>query len=52
MRHNKFLDNICLWLVFIFLFLPIVVLIVFSFNTSSLNIMFEGLKMYMNEVYA
>ena len=42
MRHNKFLDNICLWLVFIFLFLPIIVLIVFSFNTSSLNIMFEG----------
>ena len=42
MRHNKFLDNICLWLVFIFLFLPIIVLIVFSFNTSSLNIVFEG----------
>lgn len=42
MRHNKFLDNICLWLVFIFLFLPIFVLIVFSFNTSSLNIVFEG----------
>ena len=42
MRHNKFLDNICLWLVFIFLFLPIIVLIVFSFNTSSLNIIFEG----------
>ena len=42
MRHNKFFDNICLWLVFIFLFLPIIVLIVFSFNTSSLNIVFEG----------
>ena len=48
MRHNKFLDNICLWLVFIFLFLPIIVLIVFSFNTSKLNIVFEGftLKWY------
>lgn len=42
MRHNKLLDNICLWLIFIFLFLPIFVLIVFSFNTSSLNIVFEG----------
>lgn len=42
MRHNKFLDNICLWMVFIFLFLPIFVLIVFSFNTSRLNIVFEG----------
>lgn len=42
MRHNKILDNICLFLVFIFLFLPIFVLVVFSFNTSRLNIMFEG----------
>lgn len=42
MRHNKLLDNICLWIVFIFLFLPICVLIVFSFNTSRLNIIFEG----------
>lgn len=42
MRHNKFLDNICLCMVFIFLFLPIFVLIVFSFNTSRLNIVFEG----------
>ena len=42
MKHNKFLDNICLFIVFMFLFLPIVVLIVFSFNTSRLNIMFEG----------
>ena len=42
MRHNKFLDNLCLVIVFIFLFLPISVLIIFSFNTSRLNIMFEG----------
>jgi len=48
MRHNKFLDNICLLIVFMFLFLPIGVLIVFSFNTSRLNIVFEGftLKWY------
>ena len=42
MRHNKFLDNICLWIIFMFLFLPILVLVVFSFNTSRLNIVFEG----------
>lgn len=42
MRHNKILDNICLWIVFSFLFLPILVLVVFSFNTSRLNIVFEG----------
>lgn len=48
MKHNKFLDNLCLILVFTFLFLPIFVLIVFSFNTSKLNIVFEGftLKWY------
>lgn len=42
MKHNKFLDNICLFLVFTFLFLPILVIILFSFNTSRLNIVFEG----------
>ena len=54
MRHNKILDNICLWIVFSFLFLPILVLVVFSFNTSRLNIVFEGftfewyLKLFKN----
>lgn len=42
MKHNKFLDNLCIFSVFGFLFLPIVVLVLFSFNTSELNIMFEG----------
>jgi len=42
MKHNKKLDNFCLILVMIFLFLPIFVLILFSFNTSRLNIVFEG----------
>lgn len=46
MRHNKFLDNVCLVLVFVFLFLPIFVLVVFSFNTSRLNIVFEGFTLY------
>ena len=42
MKHNKYLDNTILGLVFTFLFLPIVILVVFSFNTSQLNIVFEG----------
>ena len=46
MRHNKFLDNLCLILVYTFLFLPIIVLIIFSFNTSKLNIVFEGFTLY------
>ena len=46
MKHNKFLDNICLILVFSFLFLPIFVLILFSFNTSEMNIVFEGFTLH------
>lgn len=46
MKHNRLIDNICLLLVFIFLFLPIFVLIVFSFNTSKLNIIFEGFTFF------
>ena len=42
MKNNKIIDNLCIFLVFSFLFLPIVVIILFSFNTSSLNIVFEG----------
>ena len=41
MRDRKLLDNIYLILIFIFLFSPIFVLIVFSFNSSRLNIVFE-----------
>ena len=46
MRHNKLVDNMCLFFVFMFLFLPIFVLVVFSFNTSRLNIVFEGFTLY------
>lgn len=42
MKNNKFLDNFIIVLVFIFLFAPICVLILFSFNTSRMNITFEG----------
>lgn len=48
MRNNKILDNIIIGIVLVFLFLPIFVLILFSFNISQLNITFEGftLKWY------
>ena len=48
MRNNKILDNIIIGIVLVFLFLPIFVLILFSFNTSQLNITLEGftLKWY------
>ena len=39
---NNFLKNLFVILVYIFLFLPIVVLVVFSFNSSQMNIMFES----------
>ena len=38
----KKLKNLFVILVFAFLFLPIIVLVVYSFNTSSMNIIFEG----------
>ena len=41
MRKNIF-KNIFLYLVFAFLFLPIIVLIIYSFNSSSMNIVFEN----------
>lgn len=40
--RNKFLKNLFVSLVFLFLYLPIIILIVFSFNTSKMNIIFEG----------
>ena len=46
MKSNKLVDNIYLSIVFLFLFLPIFVLILFSFNTSRLNIVFEGFTFY------
>ena len=38
----KILKNLFIFLVFFFLYLPILVLVVFSFNTSRMNIVFEG----------
>lgn len=39
---KKLFPKIILGLVFLFLYLPIIVLIVFSFNNAKLNIIFEG----------
>ena len=39
---KKLFPKIVLGLVFLFLYLPIIVLIVFSFNNTKLNIVFEG----------
>lgn len=50
MKHNKFLDNLYIFLVFSFLFIPILVLVVFSFNTSKLNIIFEGFTLHWYKV--
>ena len=41
MKH-KFLKNLFIGLVFAFLYLPIIILVVFSFNTSRMNIIFTG----------
>ena len=45
---NKYLKNIFVGLVFFFLYLPIIILVILSFNTSKMNIIFEGftLKWY------
>ena len=47
-KTTNVLRNIYIGLIFAFLFLPIIMVIVFSFNTSEINIVFEGftLKWY------
>ena len=39
---NKILKNLFVGLVFIFLYLPIIILVVYSFNSSEMNIVFEN----------
>ena len=41
MKHKK-LKNFYIGLVFLFLYLPIIILVIYSFNTSKMNIIFEG----------
>jgi len=38
---NKIFKNLFIGLVFIFLYLPIIILVVYSFNSSKMNILFE-----------
>ena len=40
MKHKK-LKNLFIGLVFFFLYLPIIILVIYSFNTSKMNIIFE-----------
>lgn len=42
MKRYPKLENLYIALVFLLLFLPIIVLVIYSFNTSKLNIIFEG----------
>jgi len=42
MKEKKFLSNLWITLVIVFLFLPIFVLVLFSFNASAQNIIFTG----------
>ena len=41
MKH-KFLKDLFIGLVFFFLYLPIIILVIFSFNSSKMNIIFES----------
>lgn len=41
MKH-RFLKNLFIFLVFFFLYLPILILIIYSFNSSKMNILFES----------
>ena len=42
MKRKKFFENLLIFLVLSFLFLPIIVLVMYSFNESSTNIVFKG----------
>jgi spermidine/putrescine transport system permease protein len=46
MRFQKSLSRFFCTLIFIFLYLPIAVVILFSFNTSRRNILFEGFTLH------
>ncbi|MCH4169023.1 MAG: ABC transporter permease subunit [Streptococcaceae bacterium] len=41
-QKGKLFKNIFIGLVCLFLYLPIVIVVIFSFNTSKMNILFEG----------
>ena len=39
---KKYLKNLFIGLVFLFLYFPIIILIIYSFNDSKMNIVFNG----------
>lgn len=41
-KKSRFLQNLYILLVFLFLYVPIIMVIIFSFNTSKMNIVWEG----------
>lgn len=41
MKHRK-IKNIIIALILFFLYLPIIILVIYSFNTSKMNVVFEG----------
>ena len=45
MKHRG-LKNLFIGFVFFFLYLPIIILVIFSFNTSKMNILFEGVTLH------
>lgn len=45
MKHKK-LKNVIIGLVLFFLYLPIIVLVIYSFNTSKMNVIFEGFTLH------
>ena len=42
MNKNKFIKNLTIVLTFIFLYAPIIILVVYSFNQSKMNVVFTG----------
>ena len=40
MKRN--LKDLFIWLVFVFLYFPILILVIYSFNESKMNIIFSG----------
>ena len=46
MKKNTFLANFYMFMVFFFLFAPIVVMILFSFNAGKSTSVFEGFSLY------
>ena len=45
-KNNSFLDRLFMALVFVFLYAPIVLLIVFSFNAGNSNTVWKGFSLH------